>query len=200
MIETLFILDNTQDDIATAIAYMLDGDGIELTPDSVIMLQLDADFQTERPDLPAAYNLVIRDGDDGQERTVFEGESQGVSRKRLFNQDGTLYSLPEPVEPETHNPDDFSEGSSQLEQARIFECMKSLYYTKMNSDDLVDILYEELIEAYGNPEVLYTMELTDGDVALAKALLSTNTVTASNADVKFVQKILICQVHWLCSI
>ena len=32
------------------------------------------------------------------------------------------------------------------------------------------------------------MELTDGDVALAKALLSTNTVTPSNADVKFVQK------------
>ena len=161
-------MDNTQGNVAAAIAYVLDSDGIALTPDSVITLILDTNFQSERADLPPAYNLVIRDGDDGQERTVFEGESQGVSRKRLFNENGTLYSLP-PVEPDPEpNPDDdFSEGSSQLEQARIFEDTKSLYYTKRNSDGLVDILYEELLQAYDNPNVLYTMELTDGNVALS---------------------------------
>jgi hypothetical protein len=181
--ESLFIMDYTQGDVAASVAYMLDGDGIELTPDSIIMLVLDEAFQSERPDLPPAYNLQITDGDDGQLRTVLEGETDGVPRKRLFNSDGTLYFLPEP-DPD----DDFSEDTLLEERAMIFEYIKGLYYTKRGSDGLVDILYEELLEAYDNPNVLYTMELTDGDVALAKALLSTNTVTPSNAEVKFVQK------------
>ena len=187
--ESLFIMDNTQGDVAASVAYMLDGDGIELTPDSIIMLVLDEAFQAERPDLLPAYNLQITDGDDGQLRTVLEGETDGVPRKRLFNSDGTLYFLPEPEpDPEPDPDDDFSEDTLLEERAMIFEYIKGLYYTKRGSDGLVDILYEELLEAYGNPNVLYTMELTDGDVALAKALLSTNTVTPANAEVKFVQK------------
>ena len=42
-------MDNTQGDVAASVAYMLDGDGIELTPNSVIMLILDEAFQSERP-------------------------------------------------------------------------------------------------------------------------------------------------------
>ena len=139
------------------------------------MLQLDTIFPNERSDLPAAYNLVIRDGDDNKTRVVLEGESQGVERPRLFNQNGTLYDLPEPIDPDPEpNPDDeFSETSLELEQERVFEYIKNLYYTRKGSDKWVDILYEELVQAYDNSNVLYTMELIEGDVALAKALLST---------------------------
>ena len=105
----------------------------------------------------------------------------------MFNSDGTLYFLPEP-DPEPDEPEPGPDPDEQDEQEIISNYIQSLYYTNRGSDDLVDNLYEELLVSYNDPEAFYTMLVTEGNVALAKALLVSNANIGVNDQIKFVKK------------
>jgi hypothetical protein len=189
-------LDNTGGSVNAFIAFTLDNDDAMITPDSVIKLFEDTEFSQARPNLPKASNLAITDGDDGQTRLILgEPTGDGIDRPRLFNDDGTLYTTVIPVETPPVDPD-FNEGQTpeqevipideDIENEYIFDLVQKLFYTKRGNDDAVQSLYFELSRAYNTPDDKFTtLTLTQGNIALAKALIKTGIEVNDNSVVSF---------------
>jgi len=184
-------LDNTNGSVNAFIAFTLDSDDAMITPDSVIKLSRDTKFSEAQPTLPEAYNLAITDGDDGQTRLILgDPTGDGIDRPRLFNADGTLYTTVIPAEPQPVDPG-FNEGIPEDEEEAaqneyIFDLVQKLFYTKRGNDDAVQSLYFELSRAYNTPDDKFTtLTLTQGNIALAKALIKTGVEVSDNSIVSF---------------
>jgi hypothetical protein len=184
-------LDNTNGSVNAFIAFTLDSDDAMITPDSVIKLSRDTKFSEAQPTLPEAYNLAITDGDDGQTRLILgDPTGDGIDRPRLFNADGTHYTTVIPAEPQPVDPG-FNEGIPEDEEEAaqteyIFDLVQKLFYTKRGNDVAVQSLYFELSRAYNTPDDKFTtLTLTQGNIALAKALIKTGVEVSDNSIVSF---------------
>jgi len=77
----------------------------------------------------------------------------------------------------------------QVRRDKIMKYLEALYYTERGYDDSIDIIYQELLDAYNEPKrgkhiLMYTNE----DIALGKAVIIANQHVKKGDEVKFVQE------------
>ena len=172
------ILDSTGGEVAPAIAYELDNDGRDVNINTELSLRVDEGFKLNRPDLDSAYNLYINDN------VVLTEEETGVEVPRLYNQNGTFYTFEEesPLPPEGREDDERGE----LRRLKIKELIKTLYYTDRGYDHQVQKIHDQLRDVYETPKgSTHILMYTDGDIALAKALLQSGMPYKQGDDISF---------------
>jgi len=184
------IMDNSQGLFEPAVAYKNLQD-VPLQPNDTISLIIDSDASV--PEGARKKYLLIKNGNE----EVLDSENL---ERVYFNLNGDVYSNVDLLTPSEE--DQFEEGIPEIpaqpptqteppenqRRNRLIAGIKNLYLNGRNADSTIVFLYNEILQSLQNPQIPNVLEISNFDVAKARAIEQLNAEISTDSNIVFQQE------------